>query len=441
MKKHLIRTLFLLCLCVLLVPCRPQAAKVRTATLTKRKSKVYMRKNQLKRFRIKGCKKKIRWRTKNKTNISISRYGIVQGLKAGTAVIRGKAKGKTYKCRIVVVNISKKNAFLKTGDGKKLRVIHGGDNVKWSSTDKTVATVKNGEVKAHGTGKCTITAKARGYTFHCKVFVPSVTFPTGRITTSTTLPETPAESSPTDATPASATSVKVAAKIKVENFKHMPRFYSSNPSVAEVLDDGSIIANGSGSTTITVKGDGLEFTHVLVISNSQVDRFLKYLKKYNKYVKAHGEYFKRADTPEESFADVKKLVSQGKTAKINCRAPSSWAFYDMGFRPSAVYGKNGTFKSCFKGTMKLYLTRITKGPVIGLTYRQAVDQGLLQPGDICCFKGRTHTFTYSGEGYKFYDAGSLCQRAGYSKVGCCPDYTVLKYNEDRYINEILRWNE
>lgn len=44
-------------------------------------------------------------------------------------------------------------------------------NVKWSSSDKTIATVKKGVVKGKKVGKCVITAKYAGKKYKCKVAV------------------------------------------------------------------------------------------------------------------------------------------------------------------------------------------------------------------------------------------------------------------------------
>ena len=121
MKKSLLRALILLALCVFFVPQQTQAV-----TLKSRKSKVYIRKNQIKSFRVKGISKKIKWHSKNKHVARITKRGNIQALHAGKATIYGKAKGRTYKCKVVVVNISKTKKKKKKGSKKKLKVFHGG---------------------------------------------------------------------------------------------------------------------------------------------------------------------------------------------------------------------------------------------------------------------------------------------------------------------------
>ena len=64
---------------------------------------------------------------------------------------------------------------------------------------------------------------------------------------------------------------------------------------------------------------------------------------------------------------------------------------------------------------------------------------------MCTFRGRTHTFTYSGKGYKFYDGGKICEMTGYGKIGLLLDFSTgkaRKYNfdsQEKLISEILRW--
>jgi hypothetical protein len=240
--------------------------------------------------------------------------------------------------------------------------------------------------------------------------------------------------------PGSIKASKSTARITVKNNTGTPLYSTGNPEVASVSADGTVTALKAGTALITVSVNGLVYSETIKVSDRPVDIYLTYLKKYNKFIKANGQYFKRNDTPEETYQEAKKLVESKKTARINCRAHACWAFHDMGITPYVIYAKTGTFSSRFKGTMITYLTRITTGGPIGKTYKQAVDAGLLKPGDICAFQGKTHTFTYSGDGYKFYDGGTVVELAGYAKVGICIDYSSVKYYKDNKIGEILRWN-
>jgi hypothetical protein len=171
-----------------------------------------------------------------------------------------------------------------------------------------------------------------------------------------------------------------------------------------------------------------------------VDIYLNHLQKYSNYVKKNGEYFKRDDKPVETFQEVKKLVNKKETVYVNCRAHCCWAFHDMGITPYIVYAKEGTFRSRYKGTMTKYLKRITVGGPVGKNFKQAIDSGTLKPGDICTFENQTHTFTYSGIGYLFYDGGTVVSMQGYSNVGLLMDYSSVRYYKNKTISEVLRWN-
>lgn len=72
----------------------------------------------------------------------------------------------------VNIKINKKKATMYVGKKLKLK-IKGvkAKKVKWSSSNKKVATVKKGIVKAKKKGKVTITAKVKGKKFKCKISV------------------------------------------------------------------------------------------------------------------------------------------------------------------------------------------------------------------------------------------------------------------------------
>ena len=121
---------------------------------------------------------KVKWSTSSKKIATVSKKGVVKGVKKGTATITATYKGKKYTCKVTVKNASlsaKKKTLaegksftlkLKDADGKNVSY----KKIKWSTSDKKIATVsKKGVVKAVGNGKATITAKYLGKTYKCTV--------------------------------------------------------------------------------------------------------------------------------------------------------------------------------------------------------------------------------------------------------------------------------
>ena len=103
------------------------------------------------------------WTSSNKM-VATVKNGIVTAHETGNCVITAKLKsGRMMKCNVIVYDpaeLSETSLSLKRGESIKLTV-SGLLNrtVSWSSSDSTIATVKNGRVTAREAGKCVITAK------------------------------------------------------------------------------------------------------------------------------------------------------------------------------------------------------------------------------------------------------------------------------------------
>lgn len=163
------------------------------------------------------------------------------------------------------------------------------------------------------------------------------------------------------------------------------------------------------------------------------EKFLGRLQKYNPVLKKYGKQLHYSwDDSEPSFAKAEARLKAGKKTGLTCVVPCRWALSDTGISPSGFWAQDGSFKACYKGDIKKHLERITAGSVIGLTIKQAVDKGLLKPGDIIAYKGKTHTFVYSGDRYFVYDGGRY---RSYVDHGILFDYK----SRTEKISEILRW--
>ena len=91
--------------------------------------------------------------------------------------ITAKVRSKKYKCKIKVEapSISKKTYTMKKGEKYTLKIKGTTQKIKWSSSDKKVATVNSkGKVTAKNNGKVTITAKVGKSKYKCKITVGNV---------------------------------------------------------------------------------------------------------------------------------------------------------------------------------------------------------------------------------------------------------------------------
>ncbi len=115
------------------------------------------------------------WSTSDKKIAKVDQSGKVTGVGFGTAKITAKlSNGKKLVCKVTVKpKISKTKATLTAGGKLTLKVTGaGGKTVKWKSSNKNIAKVKNGKVTAgKKAGKVTITAKVGSYKLKCVITV------------------------------------------------------------------------------------------------------------------------------------------------------------------------------------------------------------------------------------------------------------------------------
>lgn len=105
--------------------------------------------------------------------VSVSSKGVIKGLKKGTSIITARNGNVVSKCKVIVKNRSLNHKKVTITEGFSLRLkLSGTGKVKWSSSNKSIATVSSkGLVKAKQPGKVTITAKSKGKKYTCKVTV------------------------------------------------------------------------------------------------------------------------------------------------------------------------------------------------------------------------------------------------------------------------------
>lgn len=169
-RSFRVLAILILLVFTMLIPVEAQAAKLNRKTLTLQKGKTYTLKMQ-------GTKKKTSWKIskpsiarvvrKTKTTIKI------KAVRAGKTDVSCRVQGKTYKCKVQVVdpklNVSK--ISMKIGSTKVLKVTGGTGQVKWSTSNRSFATVINGKVTAKKAGTVKIFATQNNKKLSCTVTV------------------------------------------------------------------------------------------------------------------------------------------------------------------------------------------------------------------------------------------------------------------------------
>ena len=74
------------------------------------KTKITLKVGKKYTLKLKNNKKKVTWSSSRKKVAAVSRKGVVTAKKAGTATIKAKAGGKTYKCKVTVKKAAKKTS-------------------------------------------------------------------------------------------------------------------------------------------------------------------------------------------------------------------------------------------------------------------------------------------------------------------------------------------
>ena len=118
----------------------------------------------------------VTWSSSNR-KVATVKAGTVTAVKAGKCTVTARVKnGKTFKCSVTVrdaAKLDRTKLSIKAGDSQTLE-ISGLNNrrVTWSSSNKKVATVKDGKITAVNIGRCIITAQIKnGKKLTCKVTV------------------------------------------------------------------------------------------------------------------------------------------------------------------------------------------------------------------------------------------------------------------------------
>ncbi|SHO52085.1 Ig-like domain-containing protein [Anaerocolumna xylanovorans] len=206
-----------------------------------------------------GSSGKVKWTSSNKKVAVVSSAGKVKAVAAGTALIKASlSNGKSASCKVTVkekkvtvksITLNKTKAEITLDDTLTLSALvvpaNAGDrDISWSSSDEDVAFVDDeGTVFPMDEGTAIITAQTgNGVKSSCTVTVLA----NGEIQTSVTLDST-------SITLGVGDEKHLNARIAPEDSEDDALFWdSSNEGVAQVDNDGNILATGAGTAEITV---------------------------------------------------------------------------------------------------------------------------------------------------------------------------------------------
>ncbi len=148
------------------------------------------------------------------------------------------------------ISLSKTSIELIKGQTKKLSVKNASGTVKWSTSDKSVATVSKGTVEAKGAGKATITVTANGQSKTCKVKVEA----------------------PEISKTSLSLKYKDTKKIKISGCKHDVKWKSNDKDRVKVDSNGKVTGKEPGKAVITGRVHGRKYNCKVTVQNPKITR-------------------------------------------------------------------------------------------------------------------------------------------------------------------------
>ena len=195
--------------------------------------------------------KTVIWSSSNEKVATVS-DGTVTAVSKGTATVTAKAGDKTATCTVTVkvpaskVTLNTKQIYMVKGKSVNVKATvtpsDTTDRTSWSTSNKKVATVKNGKISAKQTGKATVTVKAGSKKATVKVNVVSKAKKATKVTLNKK-----------KATLKVKKTLSLKTTLKPSSSTDTLKWTSSNKKVAKVDKFGTVTAVKKGKATITVK--------------------------------------------------------------------------------------------------------------------------------------------------------------------------------------------
>lgn len=265
--------------------------------------------------------KDLKWKSSDKSVVSVSSKGEIKGKKYGTAYISVKVKSNTKKKAKIKVQVGQKVKKVTVAasnmmmDAKTQAVLPVSvqpvnatcAKLKFTSSNKKVASVsKEGLVKAHREGEAVITAASTDGTKKKAVCKVKVQIPSQSVALET-------EISPLRVNVGGT--VEIDAHVKPSNASNRNvNYISSNPSVAKISKSGTVTGVKPGTTVLEAKAaDGR--------SSASVKVEVYELEVRNRKMIAHRGYSTKA--PENTLAAFRLAVESGFWG-VECDVRKTW---------------------------------------------------------------------------------------------------------------------
>lgn len=193
----------------------------------------------------------IRW-SSDDNHIATVKDGKVMAVSVGSTQIKATAGSKSASCFVQVVpvdiesvTLDKTEVVLKPGQSATIKAtVNPSDatdkTVIWTTSDDSIATVKDGVVTAVEIGTATIIASAGSKLATCKIVVEA------RPVVSVTLDKT-------SATLKAGQIIQLTATVKPDDASDKTVIWSSSDSGVATVEEGKVTAIKTGSATITAK--------------------------------------------------------------------------------------------------------------------------------------------------------------------------------------------
>lgn len=130
---------------------------------------------QVYKLKIEDCKETVIWNSSNKKTVTVTKDGKIKAYACGNSKITAIVGTKKYTCKVKVNDIGIEYSEYVMEKGEVLRLHFNGlnENIKWNSSNSSVASVKDGKVTALKKGNAVIKISVGRKIYTCNVSVTS----------------------------------------------------------------------------------------------------------------------------------------------------------------------------------------------------------------------------------------------------------------------------